>query len=107
MSTAAIEIKQRHRAYQLEQSPDSEEFSIVGGGTFKGIFDRSHLEDNKDHGNVLNKKLNPLIMVAVVPDGLIERTTLIRREGWETGDKEFTFFFSGKDEEGIPVLWLI
>jgi hypothetical protein len=106
MSQTTLDITRRHRKAQTENSPFSEEFQIVGGGTFKGIFDRSHIEDEKDRGNVTQKQTNPMIQVAERPDGLTERTSKIRREGWTSGDKEYTFFFYGIDDEGVPVVWL-
>lgn len=106
MSITAIEIKRAQRARQIEYGPDSEEFTVVGGGTFRGIFDRSYIYDNKDSGNVQQKKNNPLIMVATIPEELIERTSKIRREEWQIGDKEFTFNGYAIDDEGVPILWL-
>ncbi len=108
MSLEAIDIMNVNRDDQLSLSPSSEVFQIVGGDTFSGIFDRAHLEDNKDSGNILQKKLTPMIMVSEIPAGLdgLERTALIRRESWVSGDKEYTFNFAGLDEEGVPVIWL-
>lgn len=103
MSQETIDILRQHRADQIELSPSSETFQIVGGSTFKGIFDRAHKEDNKDSGNVLQKKLTPLIMVSTIPAGLTERSSQITRE---TVGETFTFSYVGKDEEGIPILWL-
>ena len=80
---------------------------MSGGGTFKGIFDNFHFENkDKDDGNIIQKNLKPGIMVAVVPSGITERLSKIRREGWETGDREYTFRMAGLDDEGIPILWL-
>lgn len=106
MSITAIEIKRAHRLRQIEEGPDSEEFSIVGGGTFRGIFDRSYIYDNKDSGNVKQKTNNPLIMVSGRPDGLTEQVSVIRREEWATGGKEYRFLSYAIDDEGVPVLWL-
>jgi len=106
MSFDTVNIMRDHRKNQIETSPFSETFQIVGGSTFKGIFDKAHFQDNKDSGNVTQKKLNPLIMVSEKPVGLTERSTKIRREGWTIGDYEYTFFKIGTDEEGIPILWL-
>jgi len=106
MSINTVDIMRQHRKSQIEISPSSETFQIVGGSTFKGIFDRAHFQDSKDSGNVTQKKLNPLIMVSEKPAGLTERSTKIRRDGWVTGDHEYTFFKIGLDDEGIPILWL-
>ena len=103
MSQKTIDILRQHRTNQIELSPSSETFQIVGGSTFKGIFDRAHKEDDKDSGNVTQKKLTPMIMVSTIPAGLTPRTSEITRE---TVDKTFKLNFIGKDEEGIPILWL-
>ncbi len=103
MSEATLDIMRDHRTNQIELSPSSETFQIVGGSTFKGIFERSHLENNKDSGNVMQKKLTSRILVSTIPAGLTERVTKITRE--DPG-KEFTFNFAGLDDEGIPILWL-
>lgn len=102
MSQDTIDILNTHRDDQLELSPSSEEFQIVGGGSFFGIFDKAHWEENKDGGNVTQKRLRPVIMVSVVPSGLTERSTKIERENGDT----YTLFFIGKDDEGVPLLWL-
>jgi hypothetical protein len=106
MSVETIDIMNEHRKNQIELSPSSEEFQIVGGSTFRGIFDRAHVENNKDGGNILQKNLTPVIMVPVKPAGLSENVSKIRRENYQVGDKEFTFKFIGLDEEGIPLIWL-
>lgn len=102
MSLETIDILRTHRDNQLKLSPSSEEFNIVDGLTFFGIFDRAHFEDNKDKGNVLQKKLTPVIQVSTIPSGMTERETRIERENGDT----FTLFFVGKNDEGIPLLWL-
>lgn len=106
MSIEALDLMRDQRKLQIEQSPFSEEFQIVGGGSFRGIFDKSHEETNKDGGNIRQKNLSPAIMISDIPSGLIERASKIQREGWTTGDKIYTFRAYGKDEEGIPILWL-
>ena len=106
MSQEALEIQRRHRSRQVEYGTNSEEFSIVSGGTFRGVFDEAHLEDKRDTGNVLQKKLPPLIMVATVPTSVIVHSSVIRREEWQAGDKEYKVQYIGKDAEGIPILWL-
>lgn len=103
MSQETIDIMRQHRTNQIELSPSSETFQIVGGSTFIGIFDRAHKEDNKDSGNVTQKKLTPMIMVSTIPAGLIEQSSEITRE---TPGETFVFNYVGKDDEGIPILWL-
>ena len=103
MSQETIDILNTNRDDQLSLSPSSELFQIVGGGTFSGIFDQVHLEDNKDGGNVERKILQPIIMVSTIPVGLVERSTEITREN---GVDTFKLFFIGKDKEGVQVLWL-
>lgn len=103
MSQETIDILRQHRADQIELNPSSELFQIDGGVSFYGVFDNSHIEEGKDAGNITQKKLLARIMVAVVPSGLVERTSKIIRED---GTTTFTFKFVGKDEEGIPILWL-
>lgn len=103
MSQATLDILDTHRAAQIETSPSSEEFQIVGGDSFQGIFDEAHQEDKNDDGNVLQKKLTPMIMVSTIPSGIVERQTKIIRE---TAGYEYTFNFAGKDDRGVPILWL-
>ena len=103
MSQETIDIMRQQRKDQVELNPSSELFQIVDGGTFRGVFDRAHLEDRKDKGNVTQKKLTPLIMVSEIPSGLIERTTQIERE---SVGKTYTLSFVSLDDEGIPILWL-
>ena len=102
MSLETLDIYRDHREEQLENGPFSETFQIVGGSTFKGVFDRSHMEENKDSGNVRQKKLYPRILVSEVPSGLTPNVTKIQREE----GTEFTFKFSAIDDEGIEYLWL-
>lgn len=102
MSLETIDLMREQRTAQIEESPASETFQIVGGSTFKGVFDRANFSDSKDKGNVKNQFLRPCIMVSVVPSGIEERTTKIQREE----GSEYTLFFIGKDDEGIPLLWL-
>ncbi len=103
MSQTTIDIMNADRANQLALSPSSETFQIVGGDTFSGVFDRAHFEENKDDGNNQQKILKPVIMVSTIPSGLTERVTQITREN---GTDTYTLFFIGKDDEGIPLLWL-
>jgi hypothetical protein len=103
MSTDALDVLRQHRDATIQLSPFSELFQIVGGVSFYGVFDEAHVEENKDAGQVTQKKRKPLIMVSEVPSGLVERTSKITREG-ET--REYTFHYVGKDAEGLPILWL-
>lgn len=103
MSQDTLDILHTHRTAQVELSPFSETFQIVGGDTFRGWFDRAHLEDKEDKGHITQKKLTPLIGVAEVPAGLVERSSEITREN---GTDTYTLRFIGKDDEGIPILWL-
>lgn len=104
MSKTTIDIMNQHRSDQLELSPSSEEFQIVGGGTFFGIFDESHIEDKSNTKiNTTQKKISPRIMVSTRPSGLDEMTTVIQRADLT----EFTFKFYGIDTEGIPIIWLV
>jgi hypothetical protein len=94
----------QHKSDQLELSPSSEEFNIVDGGTFFGVFDESHIENKSNNqSNTTQKKLSPRIMVATRPDGIEEQTTIIER----ANGTPYTFKFFGIDEEGIPMIWLV
>ena len=105
MSAETLDIYNDHRKEEIENGPFSETFTTASpSGSFSGIFDRSHIEDNKDSGNVQQKKLYPRIMVSEVPEGIEPQTTTITRE--KTSDT-FTFWFVGKDDEGVPYLWLV
>ncbi len=99
----AINIMRDQRKAQVELSPSSEDFQIVGGVIFRGIFDRSHEEDNKDDGNIQQKKLVPRIMVSVVPSGIVPRITKVIRS---VDNTTYTVRFVSIDDEGIPVIWL-
>ena len=103
MSKTAIDLMRVDRKNAVEESAASETFQIVGGGTFKGVFDRTWDDGNKDKGGAVKKTLRPFIMVNERPAGLTERTSLIQRED-ET--ETLRFFAEGKDTEGIPILWL-
>jgi len=107
MSQEALDIYRTHRAAQVGTGVFSEEFRIITGQTytaFRGVFDKSHMEDNKDGGNVMQKKLYPRIIVSEVPAGLVPRTSEIVRA---YDGASYIFQFSGLDDEGIPVLWLV
>jgi len=102
MSKATIDIMNQHREDQIKFNPSSELFQIIGGGSFYGIFDKSHQELQKDSGNNQIKTLRGSILVSEVPFGLIGRETKIVRED----STEYTFFYEGLDDNGVPILWL-
>jgi hypothetical protein len=107
MSQAALDIMKKHRRAQIEKSPSSEFFYLNDiPHSFRGIFDKYHMEDSRDSGNANQKKLMTGIMVAEPPSGLVERQSRMKRESWAPGDKEYTLQFIGQDEEGVPILWL-
>ena len=103
MSLAAIDIMNEHKKNQIEKSPSSEEFSINTGGSFFGIFDKSHIEGKKNEGNSKMKSTRGSIQVYTRPAGLEERVSIITREN---GTDSFKFFFFEIDDEGIPLIWL-
>ena len=104
MSLETLAIMNNHRKEATENSPASEEFTIVGGDTFRGIFDRSAIDESEDKGHVLEKNIHARIMVDSKPTGLIERTSKITREGQST--PEYTFQFYDVDDEGQGLVWL-
>ncbi len=104
MSQATLDIMNQHKSNQLELSPASEEFHIVGGGSFFGIFDESHIENKANtQSNVTQKKLSPRIMVTSRPIGIDEQESIIQR----ANGAKYTFKFFGIDEEGIAIIWLV
>ena len=103
MSQETVDALREQRKAQIEESPFSETFQIVGGSTFKGIFNRANRQGRKDPGNVKPMILNPSIMVDSRPEGIIEHETIIERED---GVSKYTFSSYDTDEEGIPILWL-
>jgi len=103
MSVETLDLLNEDRKNTIELSPFSELFNILGGGTFYGIFDKSHVEDNKDSANVYQKNIKARIMVASLPDGLTGSVTKITRE---TPDTEYVFSSYGLDEEGLGIVWL-
>ena len=95
------------RLYQVENSPFSETFEIVGtDDTFNGIFDRAHQEESRSGGGVSRKTVGTRIMVATIPDALdgLERAAEITRVS--TGET-YKYNKPGKDLEGVPILWLV
>ena len=104
MSLETIDMLNEDRKNQVEESPSSEEFSVVDSiETFKGIFDRALFQSKTDEGNVRGNYMRPLIMVSTIPSFLVEEDSVIVRENGES----YTFKYADKDEEGVPVLWLV
>ena len=103
MSLTTLAIMNGHRKEAVENSPSSETFTIVGVGTFKGIFDESAIDESEDKGHVLEKNVHARITVDSIPSGLVERTSKVTREG---DTKEYTFSFYDVDAEGQGLVWL-
>ena len=104
MSTAALDAYELQKKNILEQGNFSEQFQIIGGNSFYGIFDQSHREDNEDQGHVAQKKLEMRILCNTVPVGLVERTSRIER--LRTHDV-YVFNLALPEKEGVTVLCLI
>jgi hypothetical protein len=106
MSQEALSVYRQQRAYQVSQGPMSEEFTIVGGTTFRGVFDRSMVYLNKDSGEVEQQVLKARIIVPEIPASLLgqEQTARVTREGDTTNYLVYSFAY---DDEGIPVIWLM
>lgn len=95
-----------HRASlkkQIEEGQFSESFRLPDEREFRGIFDKTHLVENRDEGHVSQKKLMSRILVWEIPDSLTERETSIVR--LKTGNV-YTYLFGDIDDQGVPVLWL-
>jgi hypothetical protein len=103
VSIEALNAQRQQRKYCTENGYSSEQFEIVGGVFFYGTFDKSHIEEKNDSGNVQQKNIYPRIMVDSMPDGLQGNVTKIIRVS--TG-LEYTFSFYGTDLEGIGLVWL-
>lgn len=101
MSSTTVDIMNSHRASQIQLSPSSEEFQIVGGSTFYGIFDNSHIEDKNDSGNVQQKKRSLRIMVDTITSEMVSGASVLLPDATTK-----TISFNGKDENGVPILWL-
>lgn len=106
MSQEALSIHRRQRAYQIEHGSFSEEFNIVGGGTFRGEFDRSYIYKNRDSANIEQQTLNARIIVPEIPVELIGKESIAKiiRESGDTTEYIVSTF--GEDDEGVPVIWL-
>lgn len=104
MSAETLAIMNGHRKQAVEYSPASEEFTIAGVGTFRGIFDKSAIDESEDGGHVEQKNIHTRIMVDSVPSGLVERVSKITREGEVL--PEYTFSFYDVDEEGQGNVWM-
>jgi len=104
MSQEALDIYRTQKAYIVEHGPSSEEFTIIGGGVFRGTFDKSYMYANKDEGNVEQQTLNARILVPSIPAELVgkEQVSRVTRVGDLT---EYMVWSFAEDEEGIPVIW--
>jgi len=103
MSEETLDIYRTQRLEQTESGTFSEEFEIIGGVKFFGIFDSAHSEGYNDAGHVVQRPVQKRIMVNETPASLIPKTSTILRIG--TG-KVFSYVKDGHDDEGVPVLWL-
>ena len=100
MSLETLDIMKQHQTDLFDLGSFSETFSY-SGGTFSGIFDHSHIEDNEDSGNVMQKKRYPRIIVGDRPSNLSEDEVITRENG-----TTYKFKRDGKDDFGAVVLWL-
>lgn len=106
MSQETLDILRDNLNDQIELSPFSEVITIDNGpDTFHGIFDNFHIENNKDNGNVSQKRSKPGLMVSSLFPSLVNRERIAKLKR-ENGDV-YTFQFYGKDEEGVPIIWLV
>ena len=103
MSAEALTIMNQHRQDCTENGYSSESFLIDGVDGFRGTFDKSHIEEKDDKGNVAQKNIHPRIMVNSMPSGLQGNVTKIVRVSTST---EYIFNFYGVDSEGIGLVWL-
>ena len=101
MSTDAVDIMNIHRANQIKLSPSSEEFQIVGGSVFYGIFDNSHIQDKNDSGNVKQKKRFARIIVDTITAEMVQGVEVLFPDS-----STKAIAFHGRDENGVPILWL-
>ena len=101
MSTETVDIMNIHRGNQIKLSPSSEVFQIVGGSPFNGIFDNSHIENKNDSGNVKQKKRFPRIMVDTITAEMIQGAEVTFPDS-----STKVIAFHGRDENGVPLLWL-
>lgn len=101
MSQETIDALNVQKKAQIEESPFSETFQIVGGGSFKGIFDDAYDTGMSDGGNVTQRSTCPAIMVYEEPAGLVKGSEILREDL-----TSFKWRRTGLDTEGIPVLWL-
>jgi len=102
VSTEAIAVYDGHRAFQVENGPFSQEFTTTpGGDTFRGTLDHSHVEDNKDDGNVRQKTRKMRILVGTVPAFIDEGVKIADVDGRDRTVSEVDL-----DLMGVPVIWL-
>jgi hypothetical protein len=102
MTTAALEIYDQHRKYQLEEGVFSEGVPAIVDGTIevKGVFDDSHIVGSKDGGNVLARKRSIRFLVDTVPTYTPKQSTIV------IDGITYKMIRDDKDKRGIPVLWL-
>jgi len=101
MSLETLDILNNDKKNQIELSPFSETFQIVGGVSFIGIFDDAYDTGMVDGGNVTQRSTCPAIMVVEEPTGLIKGSEIERESG-----ELFTWRRNGTDSEGVPVVFL-
>ena len=101
----AGDIYNAHRAEQVSNGPFSESFIVDPAGSaleYRGVFDESFIADNKDQGNVRQKQLKARFTVAEIPPGIVFKQTKLSYDS-----RNWIIQSSGKDQNGMPVLWLI
>lgn len=103
MSESSLEIYRTHRLEQTENGTFSEEFEIVGGLKFWGIFDNAHSEGMTDSGKVIQRPNQKRILVNKIPETLVLKVSQIVRI---VNGQIYLYAKKGYDDEGVPVLWL-
>ena len=101
MSQETLDILNQQKRDMIELSPNSEEFTVSGGSSFFGIFDGSYEINKLDSGNVPARSIGRVIIVAEDP-GIVKDAEITREDGVTV----YRFKRIGKDDEGMPVLWL-
>jgi hypothetical protein len=102
MATDALDIYRQHRLEEITNAPFSEEFLITGGAVFGGIFDHASDQTDTDKGQVDQKERKPRILVDSIPAGLDVGEEITRIYTAET----FNVQYFGRDDEGVPHIWL-
>ncbi len=101
----ALDYYNDQRTAQIEDGPFSEEFTLDPSGaatTIKGIYDEPTVMEERDQGQVRQKRRKPKILVSEIPAGITLRTTQITVRG-----TDYTIEKVDKDPNGIPRMWLI